>query len=129
MVTTLPSVIRLPGITKITKSCCLAGLPRVTTLRSVTKLSSVIRLPKVPRLPRVTRLPCVTRLPSVTRLPRRRLHEPGLIFNPGQYATGGYFFILFKSTRVEGDSSQPGSAIPTRADRYNMLEYCPGHAN
>jgi hypothetical protein len=23
------------------------------------------------------------------------LHEPGLNFNPGQHATGGYFFILF----------------------------------
>ncbi len=32
-------------------------------------------------------------------------------FNPGQCATGGYFFILFTWTRVEGDSSQPGSAI------------------
>ena len=29
---------------------------------------------------------------SVLRPP---LHEPGLIFNPGQHATGGYFFILF----------------------------------
>ena len=27
--------------------------------------------------------------------PRPPLHEPGLIFNPGQHATGGYFFILF----------------------------------
>ena len=26
---------------------------------------------------------------------RPPLHEPGLIFNPGQHATGGYFFILF----------------------------------
>ena len=58
---------------------------------------------------------------------RGRLHEPGLIFNPGQCATGGYFFILFTWTRVEGDSSQPGSAIlnpgqqfSTRADTYNI---------
>ncbi len=56
-----------------------------------------------------------------------RLHEPGLIFNPGQCATGGYFFILFTWTRVEGDSSQPGSAIlnpgqqfSTRAGTYNI---------
>jgi hypothetical protein len=28
-------------------------------------------------------------------VPRPPLHEPGLIFNPGQHATGGYFFILF----------------------------------
>ena len=47
--------------------------------------------------------------------------------NPGQCATGGYFFILFTWTRVEGDSSQPGSAIlnpgqqfSTRADTYNI---------
>ena len=38
-------------------------------------------------------------------LTRGRLHEPGLIFNPGQCATGGYFFILFTWTRVEGESS------------------------
>jgi hypothetical protein len=32
------------------------------------------------------------RLQELLRPP---LREPGLIFNPGQHATGGYFFILF----------------------------------
>jgi hypothetical protein len=42
---------------------------------------------------------------------RPPLHEPGLIFSPGQHATGGYFFILFTWTRVDDTFCQPGSAI------------------
>jgi hypothetical protein len=38
---------------------------------------------------------------------RPPLHEPGLIFNPGQHATGGYFFILFTWTRVDENMPDP----------------------
>ena len=45
---------------------------------------------------------------SVTARIMSRLHKPGLIFNPGQHATGGYIFIVFTRSRVDDDLCQAG---------------------
>ncbi len=60
---------------------------------------------------------------------RGRLHEPGLIFNPGQCATGGYFLFCLHGPGLKAIQANPGQQFSTRADTHNMLEYCPGHAN
>jgi hypothetical protein len=42
--------------------------------------------------------------PLVCGLLRPSLHEPGMIFNPGQHPTGGYFlFVLHGLTEIFAD--------------------------
>jgi hypothetical protein len=43
-----------------------------------------------------------------------------IIFNPGQRATRGYFFIMFTRTRAESDSCQPGQQFSTRVGSSNI---------
>ena len=59
--------------------------------------------------------------PLVCGLVRPPLHEPGMIFNPGQHATGGYFlFGLHEPAWLPKIVANPGQQFSTRAGSGNI---------
>ena len=58
--------------------------------------------------------------PLVCGLLRPPLHEPGMIFNPGQHATGGYFLFGLHELGLTKISADPGQQFSTRAGSGNI---------